>query len=120
MRAFLYCRVAHDDGFSLDAQATALRCYAGQAGYTIVGASSEQGSGLTTDRPALREVKQAVLTGKVDVVLVQSISRIGRDRDMVQEYIDLLTKNKVQLLCIKERLVFGKKSECSLSDTQIL
>ena len=119
MRAFLYCRVAHDDGFSLDAQATTLRHYASRAGYTIVGASSEQGNGLTLDRPALQEVTQAVLAGKVDVVLVQSISRIGREWLMTQEYIDLLTKNNVQLLCIKEHPFLAKK-ECSYGISQLL
>ena len=41
MRVFVYCRVAHDDSFSLEAQ--------------------------------------AVLASKVDMVLVNSIARIGRE-----------------------------------------
>lgn len=36
MRVYLYCRVARDDGFSLEAQASVLRRYAEQAGYTII------------------------------------------------------------------------------------
>ena len=107
MRAFLYCRVANGDGRSLETQAAALRHYACRTGYTIVGASAEQGNGLTLNRPALHEVTQAVLTGKVDVVLVQSISRIGREWAMTQEYIDLLTRNRVQLVCVKEHLIFA-------------
>ena len=79
MRVFVYCRVAHDDSFSLEAQATQLRRYAEQAGYTIIGATAEQGSGLALDRPGLEKVTQAVLTGKVDMVLVNSIDRIGRE-----------------------------------------
>ena len=38
-------------------------------GYTIVGAAAEHVSGMTLDRPALQEVMEAVLAGKVDVVL---------------------------------------------------
>ena len=53
MRVFVYCRVAHDDSFSLEAQAAQLRRYAEQAGYTIIGATAEQGSGLALDRPGL-------------------------------------------------------------------
>ena len=69
MKAYFYCRVAHDDSFSLERQAEELRRYAEQAGYTIVGAAAEHGSGMTLDRPALQEVMEAVLAGKVDVVL---------------------------------------------------
>ena len=44
---------------------------------TIVGAAAEHGSGMTLDRPALQEVMEAVLAGKVDVVLISSLDRIG-------------------------------------------
>ena len=79
MKAYFYCRVAHDDSFSLERQAEELRRYAEQAGYTIVGAAAEHGSGMTLDRPAQQEVMEAVLAGKVDVVLISSFDRIGRD-----------------------------------------
>lgn len=108
MRVFLYCRVAHDDGFSLETQATILRWYAEQAGYTIIGASCEHGSGLTLERPALQEVTHAVLAGKVDLVLVHNMARIGREWGMTQSYIDLLTEHKVKLLCIRDRLLFDE------------
>ena len=78
LRVALYCRVAHQDEFSLEAQANLLRHYAEEAGYTIVGVMAEYGSGLTLDRPALAEVTRAVCAGEVDAVLVKSISRIGR------------------------------------------
>ena len=47
MKAYFYCRVAHDDSFSLERQAEELRRYAEQAGYTIVGAAAEHVSGMT-------------------------------------------------------------------------
>ena len=56
MKAYFYCRVAHDDSFSLERQAEELRRYAEQAGYTIVGAAAEYGSGMALDCPALQEV----------------------------------------------------------------
>ena len=43
MKAYFYCRVAHDDSFSLERQAEELRRYAKQAGYTIVGVAAEHG-----------------------------------------------------------------------------
>ena len=100
MKAYFYCRVAHDDSFSLERQAEELRRYAEQAGYTIVGAAAEHGSGMTLDRPALQEVMEAV----VDVVLISSLDRIGRDWGMTKQYIALLTEHKVKLLCLRERV----------------
>ena len=104
MKAYFYCRVAHDDSFSLEQQVAKLRRYAEQAGYTIVGVAAEHGSGLTLDRPALQELTAAVLAGKVDVVLISSLDRIGRDWGMTKQYIALLTEHKVKLLCLRERV----------------
>ena len=108
MRVFLYCRVAHDDSFALEHQRFLLQLYAKQAGYTIIGAADEYGSGLTLDRPALQKVTEAVVAGRVDVVLVHSLTRIGRKWGMTQSYIDLLTRHKVKLLCIRDRLLFDE------------
>ena len=47
---------------------------------------------------------EAVLAGKVDVVLISSLDRIGRDWGMTKQYIDLLTEHKVKLLCLLERV----------------
>ena len=96
--------------FSLERQAEELRRYAEQAGYTIVGAAAEHGSGMTLDRPALQEVMEAVLAGKVDVVLISSLDRIGRDWGMTKQYIDLLTEHKVKLLCVRERMMIDSSS----------
>ena len=108
MRAFLYCRVAHDDSFALEHQRFLLQLYAKQAGYTIIGAADEYGSGLTLERPALQKVTEAVVAGRVDVVIVHNLARIGREWGMTQSYIDLLTRHKVKLLCIRHRLLFDE------------
>ena len=109
MRVFIYCRVARDDTFALEHQRFLLQLYAKRAGYTIIGAADEYGSGLTLDRPGMGKVTQAVLAGEVDVVLVHSLTRIGREWGMTQSYIDQLTRHKVKLLCIKERCLFSEK-----------
>ena len=69
MRVFIYCRVARDDTFALEHQRFLLQLYAKRAGYTIIGAADEYGSGLTLDRPGMGKVTQAVLAGEVDVVV---------------------------------------------------
>ena len=78
--------------------------------YTIVGVAAEYGSGLTLDRPALQELTEAVFAGKVDVVLVNSLDRLGRDWGMTKQYIDLLTEHKVKLLCVRERMMIDSSS----------
>ena len=106
MRVFLYCRV--DDTFVLEHQRFLLQLYAKRAGYTIIGAADEYGSGLILERPALQKVTETVVAGKVDVVLVHSPTRIGREWGMAQSYIGLLTRHKVKLLCIRGRLLFDE------------
>ena len=107
MKAYFYCRVAHDDSFSLERQAEELRRYAEQAGYTIVGVAAEHGSGLTLDRPALQELTEAVLAGKVDVVLVNSLDRLGRDWGMTKQYIDFIPRQIEE----KSRSLFKEKQK---------
>ena len=116
MKAYIYCRVAHDDGFSLELQADELRRHAEQAGYTVVGIAAEYGSGLTLDRPALQEVTEAVLARKAEVVLVNSLDRLGRDRSMTKQYIDLLTEHKVKPHCVRERLTIDSISFLPLEE----
>ena len=114
MRTFLYCRVAHDDSFTLEHQRFLLQLYAKQGGYTIIGAADEYGSRLTLDRPAFQKVTEAVVADRVDVVLVHSLTRIGREWRMTQSYIVLLTRHKVKLLCIQERLLFDENGATSI------
>ena len=118
MKAFLYCRVAHQDTFALEHQRFLLELYAKRAGYTIIGAVDEYGSGLTLDRPALKKVTETVAAGKVDVVLVHSLTRIGREWGMTQSYINLLTRHKVKLLCIRDRLLFDENGATPILTTK--
>lgn len=104
LRVAIYCRVACKDKFSLEQRAAKLQQYAKKAGYTIIGVMAEYGSGATLDRPALAEVTKAIYAGKVDMVLVKDISRIGRGFGVTQSYIDILVENKVSLLCVTDEL----------------
>ena len=110
MKAYFYCRVAHDDGFSLEQQVAKLRRCAEQPGDTSVGVAAEHGSGVALDRPALQELTEAVLDGKVDGVLGNSLDRLGRDWGMTKQYIDLRTEHKVKLLGVRERMMIDSSS----------
>ena len=112
-RAYLYCRVAHNDGFSLELQKEELSQFAKQAGLEIVGISAEYAGGRTLDRGGLNEVSQAICSGKADIVLVKSTSRIARDMQQFQEYIRFLSENGTTLCCMQEQLVFGGEESSS-------
>ncbi len=92
-RAWLYCRVAHnglDSAEVLDGQRFRLENYAREHGFEIVGYSSDIGSGLTLDRPGLLAFHAAVEDGKVDILLLHSLTRLGRDTSKVTKYCHLL------------------------------
>ena len=123
MRAFLDCHVAHDNSFALEHQRFLLQRYANQAGCTIIDAADEYGIGFTLDRSVLQKVTEAVVAGRADVVLVHSLTQIGQEWGMPQRYIDLLTRYKIKLLCIRDWLLFDengaapiltKNAECPL------
>ena len=76
-RAWLYCRVAHDGPDSaevLNGQRFRLENYAREHGFEIVGYSSDIGSGLTLDRPGLLAFHAAAEVGKVDILLLHSVT----------------------------------------------
>ena len=73
---------------------------------------------MSLERPALYKVTQAILDGEVDLVVVDSISRIGRDWGMTQSYIELLTQHKVKLLCVKEQLMIDGEGVTLISNNK--
>lgn len=92
-KVWIYCRVAHDGPDSaavLAAQKNTLEAYAKEHDFEIVGASSDIGSGLTMDHPGLLDFHAAAEDGKVDVLLIYSLTRLGRDADKVTKYWYLL------------------------------
>lgn len=105
LRVVIYCRVGNKDQLAMEGQVTALRAFTKIAGYKEVGLATEYGKFHTADRPGLNRATQAVIDGKADMVLVQSISRIGRERYMAQDYIDLLARHGGKLCCLQEGLI---------------
>ena len=92
-KAWIYCRVAHnglDSAAILAAQQNTLEAYAKEHNFEIVGTSSDIGSGLTVNRPGLLDFHTAAEDGKVDVLLIHSLTRLGRDTDKVTKYWHLL------------------------------
>ena len=88
-RAWIYCRVAHngpDSAEVLNMQQLQLESYAKEHGFEIVGSSCDMGSGLTLDRPGLLDFHAAAEDEKVDILLLHSLTRLGRDSSKVTKY----------------------------------
>ena len=109
IRVCLYCRFAHEDQFVSKAQADLLKTYAQDAGWSIVGIFVDFRTGQTADRSGLEQVTQTIATGKANMVLVHSVTRIGRDRSFVESYVKLLSKYGAKLHCVKERLTLPER-----------
>ncbi len=82
-RAVIYCRVSTDDqereGTSLQTQLEACRAYCREHGYQVVEQWQEAFSGLTLERPKLREMQNVIRTQDIDVLVIFCLDRLSRD-----------------------------------------
>ena len=81
MRVAVYCRLARADQEDtlLEVQKERLRVYAKERGYDIVAEIAGIGSGLSLNRPGIREMAGLAHRHMIDAVLVSDISRLCRD-----------------------------------------
>ena len=82
VRAALYTRVStnlQEREQTIQSQVEALRKYADDKGYEIVGEYQDEGySGATLERPGLDQLRDALRYGKFDLVLMHSPDRLAR------------------------------------------
>lgn len=90
--AWIYCRIdaPEDTHGALKGQYERLETYAIQMGFTVVGSSQDLGSGLNFDRSGLQAVLESAKAGSFQVLLVDSVSRIGRDMTKTIEFIQTI------------------------------
>ena len=98
-RAWIYCRVAGPDAYALAVQQASLEEYAEAHGFEVVGTTAEQASGLDFSRRGLAEVSAAVADGKIDLLLVANISRLGRDVGKTDAYLRWLEDQFIEVVC---------------------
>lgn len=91
--AWIYCRIdaPEDTHGALKGQYERLETYATQMGFAIVGFSQDLGSGLHFDRPGLQAVLESAKAGSFHILLVDSVSRIGRDTTKVISFIQTIS-----------------------------
>ena len=98
-RTWIYCRVAHPDAYALAVQQAGLEVYAEAHGFEIVGITAEQAGGLDLFRRGLAEVSGAAADGKIDLLLVADLSRLGRDMGKTDAYLRWLEDQFVEVVC---------------------
>ena len=98
-RTWIYCRVAYPDAHALAVQQASLEAYAEAHGFKVVGTTAEQASGLDFSRRGLAEVSGAVADGKIDLLLVANLSRLGRDAGKTDAYLRWLGDQFVEVAC---------------------
>ena len=98
-RAWIYCRVAGSDAHALAVQQASLEEYAEAHGFEVVGTTAEQASGLDFSRRGLAEVSAAVADGKIELLLVANISRLGRDVGKTDAYLRWLEDQFIEVVC---------------------
>jgi len=104
-RAWMYCRVGHSGESSagvLKMQEISIESYAVQNGLTITTRTFDVGNGLTVDRPSLCEIKQAAIAGKIDVLLLFNLSRLGRDMGQIMQCWQFFRENNVRICTVME------------------
>lgn len=98
-RAWIYCRIdaPEDTHGALKGQKKELMDYAEQMGFVVVGESEDIGSGLDFDRAGLVKVMEAAGDGRMDVLLVKKLDRLGRDTAKLLEFLGGLDQLGVEL-----------------------
>ena len=110
MRVVIYCRVAtvgQAETNPLKDQEQRLRAFAEAAGHDVVGCICETGSGLSLDRPGIRDIRRMAAGGEMDAVLALSLSCLARNTADLLTLGKALQENGVGILTAKEGAVLG-------------
>lgn len=113
-RAWIYCRIdaPEDTHGTLKGQKKELMDYAEQMGFVVVGEAEDMGGGLDFDRAGLAEVMKAAGDGKMDVLLVKKLDRLGRDTVKTLEFLRGLDQLGIQLYSpLEGEIRFAKLDE---------
>ncbi len=107
MKAIAYARFSsdHQREESIDAQIRAIKYYAAQYGYDIVGIYADRAkSGRSSDRPQFLQMIQDSAKGTFSAVIVHKLDRFSRDSLDSLQYERILNQNGVELISVNEKL----------------
>lgn len=104
LRAALYARVSTTGrGQDVGLQLQELRQVASQRGWNVAGEYVDDGvSGTKTSRPALDRMLAEAQAGKLDIVAVWKLDRLGRSLQHVLATLDQLNGNGVDFVSLRD------------------
>ena len=104
----LYERLSHDDELqgesnSIYNQKRLLEEYAKRNGFSNIKHFTDDGiSGTRFDRPGFQAMLEQIEDGKVEVVCIKDMSRLGRDYLKVGMYMETMRKVGVRLIAVND------------------
>jgi DNA invertase Pin-like site-specific DNA recombinase len=103
-RAAIYARVSTSNhGQDVGLQLDELRAVAGQRGWHVVGEFVDEGvSGASASRPALDEMMTAARSGKLDIIAVWKLDRLGRSLQHLLGVLDEQMRLGVQFVSLRD------------------
>ena len=100
----VYARVSTDEQ-NVDAQLNDLREYVRNRGWQLVREYVDQGiSGAKDSRPAFNELWDAIQKGRVHVLVVHALDRLGRSLPHLVKIISTLAERNITLISFRENL----------------
>jgi DNA invertase Pin-like site-specific DNA recombinase len=109
--AAIYCRLSRDDGFegesnSIGQQRDMLLKYCADNGFPVHKTYADDGySGTTFERPSFKEMIADIEDGKVNIVIVKDLSRLGRNNAIVAHYTELyFPQNNVRFIAVNDAI----------------
>jgi len=107
MRLIGYLRVSttrqRDEGYSLEAQKEAIKHYCHARGYELIALEEESESAIKT-RPVFQKVKEQVLNGKADGLIIAKLDRLGRSVRDLANIAEELRRNNKQLISVGDNI----------------
>lgn len=106
-RAWIYYRIdaPEDTHGALKNQRQELMNYAEQMGFVVIGSSGDLANGLSLDRTGLKRFMEIAESGDIDVLLVHSMSCIGRDSGKTMAFLEKLAQAGVTVYSPLEGIV---------------
>ena len=106
----LYCRTARQSEQGIENQETMLRRYAENNNHGNVVVYADNGySGVSLDRPGLRQLKADVNAGLVGIVLVKDVNRISRNFIQLAQLLNKLKKKSVTVKSVLDGFDFEER-----------
>ncbi len=98
-----------EEGDSMEDQEARVLGYVQSQGWTMLDLISDPAqSGRTARRQGFQRLKQLIKEGRVQVLVVDRIDRLARNLSTFMEFVDLLTRNHVRLISLREGIDYRK------------